>query len=345
MSTQPRLRVVVASWFDGRDAQLHQARLRAKGDAIVMEVAGREDILLTPVTVAWIPPATAPRPMLQLVDGSTLVLPSPEAATGLGIAPPRESRIERAWRSPTLSALAAAASAVLAALAILWGIPHVSETVATHLPWQTEATIGVEALQAFDSALAKPSEVPADAQQRIRVRFAELVRGADLTGTRLEFRKAPGFGPNAFALPGRILVATDALVATLGESRALDAVLAHELGHVHYRHGTRALMRESGFAVIAAMVLHDQMLQQRLGRRAPQAILEAAHSRDAEREADAFAFALLARTGGAPADFVEAMTILQDETTRNGTTYRAHFLNSHPPIDQRIDAARRAVGR
>ena len=72
-------------------------------------------------------------------------------------------------------------------------------------------------------------------------------------------------------------------------------------------------------------------------------LLETGFSRDHEREADAFAFDLLRRTGRSPADFAAIMARLAEHHGEAGGG-PVSYLSTHPASEDRIRAARDAAG-
>ena len=67
---------------------------------------------------------------------------------------------------------------------------------------------------------------------------------------------------NAFALPGGTIVMTDAMVARAAREpgtgdTALMGVLAHEIGHVEYRHTTRLLVEQGVLQAGLGLALGD----------------------------------------------------------------------------------------
>ena len=52
--------------------------------------------------------------------------------------------------------------------------------------------------------------------------------------------------PNAAAVPGGTVLVTSGLLSQLTESEEVTAVLAHEVAHIHHRHGLRSLIRIPG---------------------------------------------------------------------------------------------------
>lgn len=329
----------LASYFDGVNAQMHVVHLEPGPDAIVMVRSDGPSIPLLRADLAWIGPPDARRPMLRIATGGELVLHGPDAARDLRIPAVAMSFVERAQRSNVLATGAVIALAVIVVLALAWVIPRTSEFAADYVPWRTELQLGTEALRVVDRAILAPSDLSTADQARLQARFAHLAKAGNLDGTRLEIRNGMRIGPNAAALPGRIVIVTDQIVRLMGDSASLDAVIAHELGHVQHRHGTRALMRQAGVAVVVGTALHDPSLLRSVAGMAPQTLLQAAHSREAEREADAFALDLLNKVGTSPAALADAMRQLQAEAMRRGAIEASNYVSSHPPTQERIDAA------
>jgi Zn-dependent protease with chaperone function len=136
------------------------------------------------------------------------------------------------------------------------------------------------------------------------------------------------------------VVVTDELVRLLADDALIDAVIAHELGHLHHRHTLGRIVADSAYAMIVAAVLNDHSIVSAIAARAPPLVVQAVHSRDDERESDAFAFDLLRRTGRTPEDFARAMEALQ--RARGSAPEPGGWLSTHPPTRERIEAARAA---
>jgi len=120
------------------------------------------------------------------------------------------------------------------------------------------------------------------------------------------------------------------------------AVLAHELGHVHERHGLRLLLQGSAVALLAAWYLGD------VGSwlaTAPALLAQATYSREMEYEADDFALRLL-HAQGLPSEplalVLEKLQAARARTGKRDTT--GAWLDSHPQTAARI-ARLREQGR
>ena len=105
---------------------------------------------------------------------------------------------------------------------------------------------------------------------------------------------------------------TDYLAHTVTVRADMDAAarvktLAHELGHVHHRHGTAQLVQVTLLGALSALVLGD------VGSwvtSVPVLLGQAGYSRQAEREADAHAARVLAAAGVSPAVMVRLFDVL-----------------------------------
>jgi beta-barrel assembly-enhancing protease len=92
---------------------------------------------------------------------------------------------------------------------------------------------------------------------------------------------------NAFAVPGGRIVLTRGLLNEASEASEVTGVLAHELGHVYHLHPEAQLVRFAGLQVLAGAVSGGASGDFISSAAGLAAILR--YTREAEREADAFA--------------------------------------------------------
>jgi len=177
-----------------------------------------------------------------------------------------------------------------------WGVPWAGRAVVAALPMAADQAVGEQALAQFDKGLS-PSKLSVERQAAIRQALADAVEQAYPADRRpaytLHFRAAAKLkiGPNAFALPGGVIVLTDELAELLADAPdVITGVLAHELGHVHHRHGMRTAVQAGLLAGMAGLVIGDfsSVLAS-----LPALLGQAAYARDFEREADREAIAVL----------------------------------------------------
>ncbi len=252
-------------------------------------------------------------------------------ATGHGGFTSRLVRWERLW---PVGIAALVAVALLSWGFVKYGIPALAESAAHAMPASVDSKIGSEGLDLLDKTLLAPTRLPVARQealrQRLRAMSAAFDDGHDY---RLEFRRGRHIGPNAFALPSGIIVITDELVALAGRDEELDAVLAHEVGHVRGRHSLRILLQNAGVAALAFAVLGDISSASSLAAAIPVMLVQAKHSRDFEREADAYAREWLRAAGLPDSHFDDMLCRLSREDED------LEYFSSHPPLRERARCA------
>ena len=115
--------------------------------------------------------------------------------------------------------------------------------------------------------------------------------------------------PNAFAVPGGLVLVTSGLLEHVGSENELAFVLAHELGHFHNRDHITTLGRSLVVSLALGSVDIDTSGLSLFGTTG--LLTERSFGRNDEREADRFGLALLyaeyGHIGGA-ADFLQSMT-------------------------------------
>jgi Zn-dependent protease with chaperone function len=220
------------------------------------------------------------------------------------------------------------------------GLPRAAKLAAGFVPTAVEAKLGEQTLNFFESKLCKASEFDAARQEALQRRFATLTSGlGDGYIYRLLPRGCRAIGPNAFALPGGTIVITDALVKLAQNDDQVSAVLAHEIGHVHHRHGLRMALQAAGLAALAAALFGDALSITNLATTIPTVLLQTGYSRDFESEADEYAFRRLKEIGLSPKAFAEIMLLLEkNHGTRSGDESK-DYISTHPSTAKRVERA------
>lgn len=281
---------------------------------------------------------------VALPDGGQLQCPDSPALDRL----PQEGKTEGmvAWLERRWWVALGCLAATVAALAFGYfvGLPAAAEHVAARVPIEYERKLGEQALDWLDSnGLFQQSQLEPEVQQDVAERFTEFTHDLPLAAHyQLEFRAAPAVGPNAFALPGGVVVITDQLIQSSDVPEEALAVLAHEIGHVERHHALRHLLQDSATAVLAATVTSDASSLTLAVSGLPVLLARTKYSRDFEAEADAYGFALLKRHDISPAHFANIMERLRaggDEEKEIDWS----FLSTHPVTAERIAHARAAA--
>ncbi len=252
----------------------------------------------------------------------------------------RYERILHRWESrPAYATAAIALVAAAVWLLVARVVPAAVEYIAERIPVETEAVLGRETLSSMDEHIFKPSTLSKERQASLGQKFAAMASAAGETARyRLEFRASPVLGANALALPSGIIVMTDELVGKARNDHEVLGVLAHELGHVRYRHTMRRLLESSATALIIAAVTGDVASATALAAAAPTVLLQLKYSRDSEREADLYAIDTMRKAGYDPRHLTALLGRI--EPPRRVRRFVPNFLSSHPPTEEREALAR-----
>jgi Zn-dependent protease with chaperone function len=255
------------------------------------------------------------------------------ALAALGRSPGLVHWLEERWPVAIASLIAVAAGSLLF---VRFGVPAIADLAARTLPVSVDRVLGTQTLELLDRILLDPSELPTRRQLELQQRFESMLPGPDQgRDDRLEFRAAPKLGPNALALPSGIVVMTDELVLLAEHDEELVAVLAHELGHVRGRHALRQLLQSAGVSAVAFALLGDVSSASALLSAVP-VLIEAKHSRDFEREADAFAKRWLDDNAIPAHRFDDILCRMQSESGGDEDSPFARYLSTHPAADERM---------
>jgi Zn-dependent protease with chaperone function len=319
--------MLAASYFDGKSSQRHTVQVALRDGILVIDGAVRRQAGLATLRIGE-PGAHAPRRIgfsdgacLEVADGAALA----QMLRTAGWREPLSVRMRQSWAKSLLALLLLA---MLMAGAYVYGLPVVANMLARAMPVRTERLIGIGTLQFLDTHLLAPTSLRATRQRALTARFAAL--RAPRAGTpayTLLFRRSR-IGPNAFALPSGQIVLTDQLIALAPDDDAIMGILAHELGHLHQRHMLRRLIQASVVSAGVAMLLGDVSAAITA---VPAALLDMKYSRDAEREADDYALAMLRANHLSPARLAAVFERLNRLAPNAGG-----YLASHPSTAERI---------
>lgn len=330
--------VVEGSWFAAGSARRHGGTLTLADGAF--EVRAEDGAAAScPVADARLSDF-GDAVTIEFPDGSAFVVASGQAATArLRAATAGRARLvtrlERRWQTV---AIAVGATLVLAALLLFVVLPASTAPLARLVPPAWTRMIDDQTLPVLDRLVLEPSALPDSAREAVAERFAGLVAGLGLDATRyrLEYRSG-SVGANAFALPGGTVIVTDRLAGITTEDE-LEAVMAHEIGHVELRHGVQQILRKSTLAIILVLVGPDAGTISELAQGLPAVLLDSGYSRAFERESDAYACRALSRLGREPSALADALQRLSKEHPEAAGV--PVWVSSHPETDERIATIR-----
>jgi Zn-dependent protease with chaperone function len=135
---------------------------------------------------------------------------------------------------------------------------------------------------------------------------------------------------NAIAVPGGHIYVFEGLVDKAENADELAGVIAHEIGHVAHRDGTRSILQTAGLSFLFGMLLGDFVGGSAvvIGARA---VLQSSYSRDVESAADRYGVELMGRAGGDPRALGAILSRIA-----TGTHHGTELLSDHPDTQARV---------
>jgi len=323
-----------ASFYDGQTAGAEPVTLELMGDHIKFDIAGTT-LWIGLNTASVVEPVGKGSWVVELEDGASLKIVDAEFGEILA----RKSgssgfvrMLEGAWHWALISVLVAV---VASWAALTYGVPAFATSVAFALPAHTSSLLSDEGLGVMDNLMFDQSELPPETIERVSGIFGDIQSTNQEFGSyRLEYR-ASNIGPNAFAVPGGIVVMTDEIIDLAESDDEIMAVLAHEVGHLYGRHSLRILLQNSVTALLIAGLTGDVSNITALSATIPTVLMQAKYSRDFEREADEFAFEYLKNRGVSTNALSELLLRIDPSESDNESVHG--WLSSHPSSKERVD--------
>lgn len=303
-------------------APLSSVTLREVG----FETAGLE-VAWHDIDGAWAAHVLDPVAARELLTSSALS-GTPQAT--MLIAQQRKTGVGRSLGRVALALLLALPIVLL--LLFLLNAGTIAGWLARRVPVEHEVALGRMTFESMRGGLSLQAQGPAhEAARSIVERLT--------TDSRFQYdvHIAQDDTPNAFALPGGVIVVHTGLIAATKTAEELAGVLAHEVQHVERRHALRGLIKEMGLRGLWALVTGD--LGSTMAGQAAVELTSLQFSRDDEREADEHGFDALVRAGidprGMPAFFATLSQVADGPAPA--------FLSTHPPSAERDQALRQRL--
>lgn len=217
-------------------------------------------------------------------------------------------------------------------VAYVVGVPLIANRVTALVPAEWEARLGDAALGQIaqiigtEGGFAYCDTDPDSLANRAIGRFTAAVMEGTNSPFDASISMVKSDVPNAFALPGGRSFYFSALLAQTNSADEFAGVMAHELGHVVYRHGMEGLIASSATGLLVGFVLGD-MTNVSVAGAVGATLIDSRFSREAEREADRFAAETAVRLGFDPAALA---TLLERIAGDNAMSQSLAFLSSHP---------------
>lgn len=251
---------------------------------------------------------------------------------------PALKRQQRGETGAQLKIIGIATGALLSVIvAYVVGVPLLASRIVPLVPPAWEAQLGETALEQINSLVSESGSVqlcdadPGSLANRAIDSFARDVLAGTGSPFTPDIKVVRSAIPNAFALPGGHSYYFSALLAETQSPDEFAGVMAHELGHVLHRHGLEGLIASSATGLLVGFVLGD-MTGLSVAGGLGAALIDTRFSRDAERQADAFAGATGERLGFDPTALA---TLLERVAADDDTGRVLSVFSSHPLTAER----------
>jgi Zn-dependent protease with chaperone function len=257
----------------------------------------------------------------------------------------RSGRSERRMRTKVIVwSLAATASLLLVAVV---GLPLIATELTPLIPYSMERKLGAaierQARASLDTRHAGAAfECGNAADEKLgRAAFDKLM-GQMETAAALPIplkavvvRKPEA---NAFALPGGYIYVLQGLIDKAETPDELAGVIAHEIGHVAHRDGTRTVLQAAGLSVLFGMLLGDFVGGGAVVL-AAKTILQTSYGREVETAADGYGVTLMRAIDGDARALGRILSRIA-----GGTHPGPRILRDHPETRDRVVAIEAMAG-
>lgn len=326
------------TYFDGKSSRAHPVTIRADETRLIIADAGGDLSLDIPLRDCVIqPPLGKTSRVITLPEGAQCetddfdAIAALEHRTGRNVGLRLVHVLESRWK---MAAVSFAGLVVCVWAFMTYGIPFLAKKAAYAIPPAVAENLSEQTMKILDSRFLRPSKLPQSKARTLKARFKKLHEDIDSKQDyRLEFRKSPALGPNAFALPSGLIIMTDELVNLAESTRELEGVFVHEIAHVTYRHGMRSVIQDAGVFLLIAAVVGDITSITSAAGSLPTLLAQSGYSRDFEREADDTVAAYFSGRGWSTKPY---QNILRRITKNMANFPGESLLSSHPLTDERI---------
>lgn len=326
------------TYFDGKTSKANQVSVIFINNSLYINDEGSSpitQILISNCTI--IPPLGKTRRSIRLPEGAILETYNFEAVKELecrlGSNPGIRlvDFLEQRWRLVTFCVI----GLIICTWAFInFGIPALSEKAAYSISPVIMEKISLETVKLLDIRFLEKSELSPERAEELRALFMILPKEPDTAlFYRLEFRKAPVIGPNAFALPSGLIIMTDEVVNISEDNTELIGIMMHEVAHVKNRHGIRSIMQNTGIFFLISALVGDVTSITSMAATLPTLLAQTGYSRDFEREADNESGLYLIKQGWSTRPYQE---ILLRITKKMPEYPGGSMISTHPETSERV---------
>jgi len=222
------------------------------------------------------------------------------------------------------------AAAVSILVVVLFGVPLAADRLTPLVPQAFERRLG-EVADGQIKVLFGGKICNRASGQLAFTKLVDTLRAAAGMDTSVQAAVVATPVPNAFALPGGKVYLFNGLLARAENADEIAGVLAHELGHLKHRDGTRNLIYNGGTSFLIGLLFGDITGSGALIF-ASRSLVTASYSREAEQNADTFAIDVMHRLGRP----TKPMGELLYRATGKQVDNTLSILASHPLTEDRL---------
>ena len=340
-----------ATYFDGVTSARHDVTVTLGASAL--QINGSEGQMLAEWPYAELESIPSPQGLLRVgrIDNPVLArldVRDPKLATAiddLSVPIDRSGRTERRGRRKVVFwSLAATVSLLLVAI---FGVPEIASRLTPLVPYAAEIRLGT-AVDAQVRSMLDKSRAGArfvcgsgEAEQAGRAAFDKMFAKLEQAAGQpipLRVLVVRSEDANAVTLPGGIIYVFHGLIDKAESPDEVAGVIAHELGHVAHRDGTRTVLQQGAMSLLFGLLLGD-FVGGGAVIIAGKAILETSYSRGVEAAADDYAVDLMKALGADPRALGTILTRVA------GSSHSSlKLLLDHPETKERVDAINARAG-
>jgi len=332
---------IAARFHDGLTAEVHAVELDYEAGTLVIRAEDRTELGRWPAADLYA--VHGRKDELRLgangqPTGARVVVKGREDVARVQATLPvlHEKRRQQAGREIRLAVTATVALAAVIG-AYLYGVPLLAGRIVGLVPPAWEQSLGETVARQMEASLGDSGGMqvcdsdPNSLANRAIARFGAAALAGSGSPFDLDIKVVKSDIPNAFALPGGQVFFFSALLEQAETQDEFAGVLAHEVGHVAHRHGMEQLISTAGTGALIGFILGD-MTGISVAAGLGATIIDARFSRDAERQADAFAAHVAERMDFNPAGLADLINRVgaDDEFAR-----ALALLSTHPLTEDR----------
>jgi Zn-dependent protease with chaperone function len=221
------------------------------------------------------------------------------------------------------------------------GVPALATKLAPYIPLSVEQRLGDAVDKQIRGAIDTKHLGPAfecgniAAEKPGRAALEKLVGRLEAAANlpfRLHVSAVRRSDLNAFAMPGGHVYVYQGLIAVAETPDELAGTIAHELGHVAHRDGTRTVLQAAGLSFMFGMLLGDFVGGGAVVI-AAKTVLRSSYSRRVESAADAYSVELMGKVDGDQHALATILTRMVSDKEHG-----VKILLDHPATKERIAA-------